>query len=313
MPVYFSVVIPVFCCHECLDKLCERLLAVCSKINKEYEIILVVDGCPENSWEKVLSLSSSNEFIRGINLSRNFGQHAAIFAGLECTKGEWVVVMDCDMQDRPEEIDKLLSKALEGYDLVLARRYNRCDGFFKRLNSRLFYALLTFMTDAKQDRAIANFGIYNRKVINAYTRLNERSVYFPVMVRWLGFKAATVDVEHAQRYIGQSSYTLKKLIGLALDVAVSFSDKPLKLAIKSGLVISCCSMVYAFFVLVYAYLGFTTVTGWASLIISLWFLSGLIIVMLGILGIYIGRIFDEVKNRPRYIVMESSPSNNSSN
>jgi glycosyltransferase involved in cell wall biosynthesis len=297
-----SVVIPVYKAATCLDELYKRLTAVLVNLNHQYEIILVEDHGSDGSWEIIHNLALMDSHIIGIKLSRNFGQHYAITAGLDKGSGDWFIIMDCDLQDIPEEIPNLLSEALKGHDIVMARRIVRRDSFFKRLSSKLFYKILSYLTDTKQDASIANFGIYSNRAIDAVRKMRENLRYFPVMIRWVGFKSTTIEVRHAEREFGKTSYSLRKLINLATEVMISFSDKPLRLTIGVGAGISCLSFIYALYIFIHALVVRRAVMGWSSLIFSVWFLSGLIICTLGIIGIYIGKTFDQVKKRPLYIV-----------
>ena len=304
MKAFISVVIPVYGCNDCLPELYQRLKRTVEKISGQFEIILVNDAGPGDAWESIKNLAEKDQRVKGINLSRNFGQHYAISAGLDHARGEYVIVMDCDLQDQPEEILKLYDKAKEGFDIVLARRMIRKDNLFKRLLSRMFYKLLGYLTDTVQDYTIANFGIYNNKVIQAICDMGDSIKYFPTMVRWVGFKTTCMDIEHAERENGKSSYSFKKLFKLALDIILSFSEKPLKLALTFGLSMSFISFIVGVIYL-YQYLtGKIKVLGFASIIISIWFLAGIIIFILGIVGLYIGKIFEKVKNRPVYIISE---------
>lgn len=269
---------------------------------EHYEIILIDDYSPDNSWAEIERLASIHPEIKGIKLSRNFGQHYAITAGLDAAKGEWVVVMDCDLQDKPEEIPNLLAKAQEGYDVVLARRANRQDNFFKRLSSRIFYRTLAWLTGSEQDETIGNFGIYHKKVIDQIVMMRESIRYFPTMVKWVGFRQTTLDVVHAEREQGSSNYNFKKLFNLALDIMLAYSDKPIRLTVKLGMLVALTGFLFALFTL-YKYLdGDIIVAGYASLIISIWMLTGFLLVTLGMVGLYIGKTFEGVKNRPIYII-----------
>jgi polyisoprenyl-phosphate glycosyltransferase len=303
---FISVVSPVYRAEKLIQPLVERLISALEKITPSFEIILVDDCGPDNSWQKIVEQSNLDSRVKGVKLSRNFGQHYAITAGLDQCEGDWIVVMDCDLQDQPEEIIKLYNKALEGYDVVLARRYDRKDNFFKKIFSKLFYNSLGYLTGSKQDSSIANFGIYRRKVIDAICTLRESIRYFPTMVKWVGFHATAIDIEHAERTEGNSSYNLKRLINLALDIILAYSDKPLRITIKVGVTISIFSFIASLATLYRALIGAIEVTGYASLIISIWFLSGLIISILGIVGLYIGKIFEGVKARPVYIISETT-------
>jgi dolichol-phosphate mannosyltransferase len=299
-----SVVTPVYNCAGCLEQLYERLAASLSPITHDFEILMVNDGSPDASWTVIVGLAARDPRVRGISLSRNFGQHAAITAGLDKTRGEWVLVLDCDLQDRPEEIPKLYAKALDGFDVVLARRLERKDSAVRRLASRLFYRVLSYMTGTEQDEAIANFGLYHRHAIEAVCSIRENHRYFPVMIRWVGFRSTTVDVAHAPRTIGKSSYDLSKTMRLAYDTIISFSDRPLRLTVKLGITIAAISLLLPA-IIVYLFLsGDVLVAGWASVMASIWFLGGLIITLLGVIGTYLGRTFDEAKKRPIYIIKE---------
>jgi polyisoprenyl-phosphate glycosyltransferase len=270
-----------------------------------YEIIFVDDRCPANSWEVVEELAHKNERVKAIRLSRNFGQHAAIYAGLSFAQGEWIVVMDCDLQDRPEEIATLYAKAQEGFDVVLARREERQDSLFKRWGSQAFYKVLSFLTDTKQDAGVGNFGIYHRKTINALMNMGDYIRYFPTMIRWVGFNQTIVSVRHDARYEGTSAYSLLRLINLSFDVIISFSDKPLRLITRAGLCISALSLFCALYVVLLWMSGEILVLGWTSLMVSIWFLGGLIISIIGVVSLYLGKTFDQVKQRPRFIVKET--------
>ena len=301
---HISVVSPVYGCRTCLQELYLRLTETLSKITDRFEIILVDDASPDDSWNTIVELAQKDKQIIGISLSRNFGQHSAITAGLECCKGEWVVVLDCDLQDQPEEIIKLYNKANEGYDIVLGKRIRRNDNFMKRLLSKLFYKILSFLTDSKLDYSIANFGIYKKKVINAVLDMKDSIRYFPTMIHWVGFKTIAIEVYHSERLKGKTGYSFKKLMKLAIDIILSFSDKPLRLTIKLGILISLTSLLYAIYNLILYFKGLVIVPGWTSLIVSVWFLSGIVIFILGIVGLYVGKTFEKVKDRPVYIVNE---------
>jgi len=298
----FSIISPVYQAENILPILVKRIEDSMLKITPDFEIILIEDGSPDNSWGEIEKLSKSNKRIVGIELSRNFGQHYAITAGLDHAKGEWIVVMDCDLQDQPEEIPKLYSKVKEGYDVVLASRHARQDSLFKRTFSFLFYKVLSYLTGYKQDESVANFGIYHKNVVSAIVKMRESIRYFPTMVKWVGFKTTKIKVKHAPRLEGETSYNMKKLIKLAIDIILAYSDKPLQIMIKIGFFISVSSMFVALFFLYKWISGMISVTGFTSLIVSIWFLSGIIMMTLGIVGLYIGKTFEGVKNRPIYII-----------
>lgn len=303
MTPLFSIVSPVYLAENIVDELVRRIQVSLDPLTSSYEIILVDDRGPDNSWERIKQQAVRDPRVRGVRLSRNFGQHKAITAGLEQARGEWIVVMDCDLQDQPEEIPKLYEYARqEVYDLVFARRVERQDSWLKRAGSRWFYQVLSYLTETKQDPAIANFGIYHHKVIVAVLSMRENIRYFPTMVRWVGFRAGWLDVAHAERAEGSSSYNLRRLFNLALDIILAYSDKPLRLTVKLGLFISAITALLILVTLIRFISGDIVVLGYTSLIISIWFFSGLILSVLGMVGLYIGKTFEQVKSRPVYLV-----------
>lgn len=246
-------------------------------------------------------------WLRGIRLSRNFGQHAAISAGIEHARGEWVVVMDCDLQDPPSAIPALYQAAIsQKLEVVFARRMNRKDSSAKRLSSWGFFKLLGWLTGLPQDAREANFGIFKRNVITAVCTMPERDRSFPLMVKWSGFKRGSIDIEHAARAEGQSSYTLKKLLRLATSIALSYSEKPLQLVALAGVL--CALPAFGAVILaVFRWLeGDIQVAGYTSIIASLWLIGSLLLFSLGVVGLYIGQVFRNVQGRPYYILAEDT-------
>ena len=304
--IHISIVTPVYGCRKSLNNLYERLNQTLSTITDDFEIIMVNDSSPDNAWEAIKELAKKDDRVKGINLSRNFGQHKAITAGLDYALGDWIVVMDCDLQDQPEEIVKLYNKAQEGYEIVFGRRAERKDSFFKKLGSKLFYKVYDYFTDSNVDNTIANFSIISKNVLNTLKTMKEQNRTYPLFVNWVGFGRAEVNIEHSSREDGKSSYTLSKLVNLAIDSIVSQSNKPLKLSIKFGFTIALLSLLYGSW-LVLKYFAFSIpVEGWTSVMVSIYFIGGLLFANMGILGLYIGKIFDETKNRPIYIVQETT-------
>lgn len=301
-----SVISPVYKAERIVEELVRRLIFELGKITNEFEIILVEDGSPDASWEIIEKACATDKRIKGIRLSRNFGQHNAITAGLDVSNGEWIVVMDCDLQDRPEEIINLYNEVNKGYDIVFAKRFGRKDGLIKRCSSKFFYKVFSYLSGINQDGTIANFGIYSRKVIDSINSMREPMRSFSSMTRWVGFKKTAINVLHSGRYEGKTSYNWGKLINLALDIALAYSDKPLRLAVKIGFFISFFSGLFAVYNIIAHYMGKITVTGYTSLIVSIWFLSGLIIFILGIVGLYIGKTFEGIKKRPLYLIDEKT-------
>lgn len=301
-----SMVIPVYKAEGCLDELYRRLVAAITPLTGDFEIVLVEDCGGDRSWDIIRKLAAADPRVKGLQFSRNFGQHYGITAGLDVAEGDWVVVMDCDLQDRPEEIPRLYAKALEGYDVVLARRSGRTDSAMKRFSSWCFYRLLSWLADTEYDSAAGNFRIVSRKVVLACRGMREQLRFFSGLVNWAGFPTASIEVSHAERHEGRSTYTLGKLWKLAADTIIAYSDKPLRLAVGFGFVISLLSFAAGLYILLHAVLYGSAITGWASLIVSIYFMGGIIIAILGVLGIYLGKTFDEAKKRPLYIVMHTT-------
>lgn len=299
-----SVVSPVYRGEKMVSELVRRNVEALSAITDDYEIILVNDASPDNSWAAIEAECQKNPRVKGLNLSRNFGQHYAITAGLSYATGEWIVVMDCDLQDRPEEIPNLYSKAQEGYDIVYARRMNNKFGFFKQLGSRFFHHIFDWLSGMKTDKTVANFGIYDQKVIAEFNKMPEYARSFPALMGYLGFSIGYQNVEHSERAEGTSTYTLYKLLRLSFDVIISNSNKPLHLAVGLGFTLSALSLLVALYNVIARWVGIILVDGYTTTVFSIWFVGGLLLSMMGVLGLYIGKIFDQVKGRQLFIVKD---------
>lgn len=310
---HISVVIPVYKAEKCLHPLYERLKISLETITQDFEIILVEDCGGDISWNIIVELAENDSRVKGIQFSRNFGQHYGITAGLDYCNGDWVIVMDCDLQDPPEEIPRLYAKAQEGYDVVLARRGQRKDPPLKRLTSWLFYKIFNYFTELDYDGEVGNFRIISRQVGENFSLMREQLRFFGGLIDWMGFPTASIDITHDKRYEGKSTYTFAKLWKLATDTIIAYSDKPLRLAIKLGFIISIISFIYGIYIAVKVIFYGSPVTGWSSLIVSLYFLGGIIICILGILGVYLGKTFDETKKRPLYLVRNATSSFKKSN
>lgn len=302
--VHISVVSPVYRAENLVDKLVDRMVASVSQITDSFEIILVEDCGPDNSWQKIVENCTKNPKVKGIKLSRNYGQQHAIQAGLDASCGEYVITMDCDLQDKPEEIYKLYNKAKEGFEIVCASRQNRQDDWFKKILSRIFYSTLGYLTETKQDRTVANFVCYHRKAVDALALVKDHNRYYPMLQQLIGFNYTKVEIDHAEREDGKSSYSFKKRLRLAMDTILTFSDKPLRLSVKFGVLLSIVSIVVTIFMVVLYIFSDVVVPGWSSVLLLLTFLSGTIISVLGMVGLYVGRTFESVKQRPTYIVNE---------
>jgi dolichol-phosphate mannosyltransferase len=298
--MHLSIVTPVYNAEKIVPILVERLNTSTKGITNDFEIKLIEDHSSDNSWDAIEKIAAIHHHVVGLKLSRNFGQHHAITAGLDHAKGDWVVVMDCDLQDQPEEIGKLYHKAIEGYDIVLTKRINRRDSLLKKLFSKIYPGILSYLSGTEPT---GNFVIYNKKSVAAIVSMRESIRCFSIMVKWAGFKHTTIEVKHGNRYSGKSSYNFSKLINFAADIVLAYSDKPLRILVKTGGLISFISVILA---LIYLYKWFSTdiLVGFTSLILSIWILSGFIIASLGMIGLYVDKTFEGVKNRLIYIISE---------
>lgn len=298
-----SIVIPVYGCRDALKELYRRLTETVKKITDDYEIILVNDNCPQNSWEIIEDICMNDIHIKGIELSRNFGQMKAILAGLDYSTGDWVVVMDCDLQDRPEEIPRLYEKAMEGYDAVFARRKKRKDSFLKILLAKTFYKIYEFATDGNYDGAICNFSIVRKDMVDNYCKMREQHRGYVMYMRWLGYRQTVIDVEHDERFSGESSYSLRKRMNMAIELLTSQSDKILKLFVGMGFFMTLVSLV-VIIGLIINYFHAKVSVGWTSIVASNFLIGGIIIMVIGIVGIYVGNIFMQTKGRPLYVIRQ---------
>jgi dolichol-phosphate mannosyltransferase len=304
MPL-ISVVIPVYRAERCLQELYNRLNASLYKISDDFEIIMVEDCGGDRSWDIIRELARQDERVKGIQFSRNFGQHYGITAGIDHAKGDWIVVMDCDLQDSPEEISRLYEKAKEGYDVVLADRGQRNDPPLKRLMSWIFYKIFNYLSDIPHEGRAGNFRIISKKVAEYFRTMREQLRFYGGLIDWLGFPTTTIEVSHNERFEGKTTYTFRKLRKLAFDTIIAYSDKPLRLSIKLGFTLALVSLIYGSYIIYRALTHDIPVLGWSSMIVSLYFLGGIIIAILGILGIYLGKTFNETKKRPLYVISKT--------
>ncbi|MFA6403657.1 MAG: glycosyltransferase family 2 protein [Salinivirgaceae bacterium] len=303
--IHISVITPVYGCKTCLYELYIRLKQTLDKLSPDFEIIMVNDASPDGSWETILELGQKDQRVKGINLSRNFGQHYAITAGLNHAKGDWCIVMDCDLQDQPEEIENLYKKVLEGYDVVFGLRHERKDKFFKKISSYLFLQVYNLFVDDKlPDTKSSNFSIISKKVIQAYNGLSEQYITYGLIIRWLGFKTESINIEHSKRPYGKSTYSFSKSVTHAINSIVSQSNKLLIISIKFVFILSLLSLITGIYLIIDHLFFKVTYPGWTSTMVSLFFVAGLLFANLGLIGLYIGKIFDETKRRPSYIISD---------
>lgn len=298
--VQLSVVVPVYGCAGCLLALHERLVRSVAQITDSYELVFVDDRSTDGGWEVLQRLAAADERVRAFRLSRNFGQDAAITAGLAQARGDRAVVMDCDLQEAPEDIPRLWAAAGEGYDVVRTIRRGWRHSAFRRVTSRL-YRRLTLETDTRPD--YSNLSLISRQVIDAFLRLRDRDREYMIALDWLGFDSTAIEIEHHERHHGESGYTLERLLSVALDGMFFRSTVLLKLVILVGFTVAVAGVGFAIFeVADYFIEPDKTVPGYTSLAVLLLVLAGFIIVSVGVVGLYVGRIFEQVKDRPLFLI-----------
>jgi dolichol-phosphate mannosyltransferase len=303
---HLSVVVPVFNESSLIGELLKRVKANVKLITEDFEILIVDDGSKDQTWELIEAEAKKESRIKGIKFSRNFGHHYAITAGLHNSEGEWVVVMDGDLQDRPEVIPELYKKAQAGFDVVFVSRKNRPEKLYYRMAQKIFYLILRSLSGIDFDSTQANFSIISKKVVEAFKIFPENARFYGSTIKWLGFNRSFIYADHGVRHSGKPSYTLRKRIKLASDIILSFSERPLKFAIGFGIIISTFAIIGAFWIIYGAIQWGYSVIGWSSLIFSIFFLGGSILVVLGIIGIYLGRVFQESKKRPLYVISKTT-------
>lgn len=303
-----SVVVPVYGCRECLLELHRRLAEQLSALTPSYEMILVDDRSPDGSWKVLKDLATSDPHVKAVRLSRNFGQHTAITAGLAASQGTWTVVMDCDLQDPPEEIPTLYEAASHGgFDLVLARRATRSHSTIRLLLARAYFKLINTFMGTRIDGSFGTFSILSRKVVNAYLTLGDRDRHYLSVLNWLGFEQGTIEIEHAPRARGQSSYTLRRLIRHALSGVFFQTTNVLFYIVLLGFVLAAAGMLLAAYDLYLVAVAHPP-PGYTSVMVAIMVIGGFIIVSTGVTGLYIGRVFEQVKGRPLYVVDEVAQS-----
>ena len=301
-----SVVSPVYGCRKTLVELAARVEAAFAADGLDWELVLVDDRGPDEPWPVIADLAARNPRIRGVRLARNHGQHLAIWAGLEAARGDYVAVIDCDLQDDPAVIPELYQQ-MQGSDVeaVIVDRGSWSDSKFRRMASNSFYALIKWLAGV-QINNVGNFGLYSRRMVDTLLLFTEQEIFLPIMVSLTGFATKKHQVDRDARHEGSSSYNLARLVRLAVALIIRFSDRPLKLSVLLGGVISFISALVSLVLLVMWLAGSFTVQGWTSTILSIWFLSGLILATLGVHGFYLGRVFREVQGRPRILIQDAT-------
>jgi len=308
-----TVIIPAYNEEENILILATKLIDVLESTPYKLELIFVNDGSADNSEEVLKELSTQFINFYFINFSRNFGQQNALRAGYDYSRGDAVICMDADLQNPPELVLELIKKWEEGFQVVLCRRRGakQHGGFIKEITSRLFYKLLTLISDTPIERDAPDFRLIDRKLVNIIKDLPEKDIFLRGIISWMGFKKTIVEYNHGLRINGNTNYSLPKMLKLATSGITSFSVKPLHMAIYLGLFISSLSLFYIPYVFVRFFYGHT-ISGWASLIVTVSFLGGLQLLIMGIIGLYLGKLFIQNKQRPEYIVKSTNIDNKSS-
>lgn len=296
-----SIVSPVYKAEKIVDELINRITIELNKITTEFEIILVEDGSPDNCWQRIEENCKKNPHVVGIKLSRNYGQHYAITAGIASARGKTIILMDCDLQDDPIFIKDLIVERNKGFEIVFTKRKSRKHSMLKSLYSHTYNKLFNIFSERKYDVNAGSLVCFSSQVGQAFIQLKDKDRLYLQMLKWIGFKNTTIEVEHRERYEGKSSYSIYKLIKLGLQGWTSHSHKLLKLTSYLGFIIALLSFLAGIGIVI-GHLYYKLQTGWPSIIVSVFFSTGLILMCMGILGVYIGKIFEQVKDRPLYII-----------
>ena len=301
-----SVVIPVYNEEEVVNECYSRIKQVMDSTNESYEIIFVNDGSRDKTCEMVNKICEKDKNVKLIDFSRNFGHQLAITAGMNYSSGQAIVVIDADLQDPPEVILDMLKKWKDGYQVVYGKRLKReGESIFKRATAKVFYRVLRKLTEFDIPVDAGDFRLIDRRVCDALNKMDEKNRYVRGIISWLGFKTTYVEFVREKRFAGKTKYPLKKMLKFATDAVVSFSYKPLRLTSYLGILLSAFSFIYLVCAIVFKLFGvITTVPGWTSIIAISLFFNGIVLLVLGIMGEYVGRIYDEVKARPLYVVNE---------
>ncbi|WP_054693448.1 glycosyltransferase family 2 protein [Syntrophomonas palmitatica] len=301
----YSVIIPVYNEEAVIRESYRRLKAVMDTLAEPYELIFINDGSQDKTAQIIEALARKDQSIRLLSFSRNFGHQIAITAGMDYARGQAVIIIDADLQDPPEIIPAMIAKWREGYEVVYGRRLQRKgETRFKKWSARVFYRTLRALTEVDIPLDTGDFRLMDQKVVEAMRTMREKNRFVRGLVSWVGFRQTAVDYVREERFAGESKYPLKKMLCLSIDGITSFSYKPLKLAAYLGFIVSCASFIYLLISLAQKIFTDSAAAGWTSLIACILLLNGVILLMLGIIGEYIGRIFEESKNRPLYILRQ---------
>jgi len=300
-----SVVIPVFNEQQTLDRLVERLSAALDAASENFEVVFVNDGSRDRSAEMLRALHARDPRLKCISLSRNFGHQVAVTCGLDHATGDAVIVMDGDLQDPPEVLPGMISRWREGFDVVYAVRRRRKEGWAKVLAYKAFYWILRRVSYLDIPLDSGDFSLMDRRVVDLLAAMPERNRFVRGLRTWVGLRQTGYEYERDARFAGESKYSFTKLLRLAFDGLVSYSFAPLRMVSNLGMLVSLSALAYMLYLMLARILGDTPIEGWTSTVVIVLFLGGIQLLSLGIIGEYIGRIFDEVKQRPQYVVSEA--------
>jgi len=302
----YSIVIPVCNEQETLPVLYERLSLLLERLDGSAEVIFVDDGSQDDSFSLLSEMTVRDPRLKVLQLSRNFGHQTAISAGLDFAAGQAVAVMDADLQDPPEVLLAMADRWRAGFDVVYAVRERRTgDNWFKRSTASLFYRLLRKLTDVEIPADVGDFRLVDRKALEAYKLMRENNRFVRGMFSWVGFRQTGVPYRRDERFAGRTKYTVRKMVKFAVDGIVSFSNAPLRMALSFGFAVSIISFLGGIAALLLKLAGAFVIPGWASLVFVVGFLSGVQLAVLGVIGEYVARVYEEAKNRPLYIVSSS--------
>ncbi len=301
-----SIIVPCFNEEEVIYETFKRLTNFCeTQKNINTEIIFVDDGSKDNTVNILKKFTDKSQYVRSIFLARNFGHQIAVTAGIESSRGDAVAIIDADLQDPPEVINEMIKKWEEGFDVIYGQRIDRKgESFFKKLTAKAFYRILNLLSDVDIPLDTGDFRLISKEVVNCLKKMPEKDRFLRGMISWVGFKQVALPYRRAERFAGKSKYPLRKMIRFAADGILSFSTKPLQLSIAFGTIsaiVSLLVILYALFVRIFTN---TWVTGWTAIMIAVLFIGGVQLLCIGILGNYIGRIYNESKNRPLYLVRQ---------
>lgn len=298
-----SVVVPVYGCASCVEALHDRVRRTLEQAEVDWELILVDDSSPDGSWTRLEQIAHEDPRVRALRMSRNFGQHAAITAGLSEARGERVVVMDCDLQDAPEDIPRLLDRAREGFDVVLARRDQRRQSLPRRVTARAYFKLRNVLLGAKVDTEYATLSVISRTVVDAFLSMGDRDRQYMLILHWLGFRRGVVQIAQSERAVGRSSYTFSKLLKVAVDGMFFQTTRLLRWIVYGGFVLGLLGVLLAITFMVMYFVN-RPLPGFTSLAVLILLVGGFIMFSTGVMGLYVGKIFEQVKGRPLYVIAE---------